>query len=1189
MGKRPGKRSWLRTWLRRHRVWARSHRAGLIVLETVAGVAIVAGAAVALFLWQLSKGDISVSFLTAPIERVVNAQLDGYAVAIGDTVLEKTDSAAGVSLRLKSLRLRDAGGTLIAEAPKAAIGLKLMPLMFGRVVAGSIDLIGPRLAVNYEPGGRIAVSLAGPAPKAAAAEMRPGLDAPAASAPAPASSAQQGIRFIKAVLAGEGRDELTGLDAIGIRQATLVLVHERLGRRWEISNGSFVVTRRNGDLHVRAGADIGFADETVGVRAQAILSPRDGGLHIAGRIDDLVPRFLGQGVEPLAALQAFDLPVSASFTGDLGDDGMLNAATFHALLGAGRLLPPGAAGRGILIDEGALQLSYDAASRVIRVETAELAAGGTRIALTGRITGPADPLQADPAEANSWRYVLEARDVQLGAPDLEAPPLRVERIGVAGSYDIATGTLRLERGELAAGAAALVLSGTVSPGEESPAIDMSGTFQPMPVRALKAVWPVFAAPGARDWVAANVRSGEVTGGAFSARFPAGLLARIGAGGSIPDAALRLEFGFRNLAASYLGAMPLIRGAAGRARIVGDRFTVDVDQAYVDLASGDRLTLSGGRFLVPRIADPVPLGEITVNVSGGVAGLLELLDHEPLGYPGRIGISPAAFSGRGEVALRLELPLVNDVLLEQVRIDAEAELSKLAGKRVFNGRDVADGVLLVTVKDETLSAEGEVLVEGRPAGVVWRLPFEESKADPARFFVTMTLGDEERRKFGLDFPYLTGPVRFQFAPEGSPGKGRGGTPTRILADLKMATVARTPFGWDKPAGVPGDLSFVASKRRGGGYVLDKFALDSDGTKIRGRIAVAADGAVETVRLSDFNLQPGDEMALSADRVSEREWQVVMKGKVFDARGLIDGLMSLNEQAAADADPAAGDRRIVLDAELDRVLGHDGTQLAGARARLVSAGGRISRLDIAGRLEGRANFRAVMAEMGGSGGRDLRVDADDAGAAFRFSGLYRRVQGGTLRLEMRLPAEAGAATTGLLTASDFRIQDEPVLATINQAAIRRAQPGRAQTGGTRFDRLRMPFERRPGLFKLGESVVRGPSVGATIGGTIDFANRRMALEGTFIPAYLLNNLLSRVPVLGQILIGGQDEGLVALAFAVTGPTSDPQVTVNPLSVVTPGILRKIFNFGQPPVDVRPDRAPADTATGSLPPSIRPFDIR
>ena len=1185
MGKKPRRRRWLKLWLRRHRVWARSHRAGLVVLETAAGMAIVAGLALAFFLWQLSKGDISVSFLTEPIERAVNAQLSRYEVAIGDTVIERSESGAGVSLRLRSLSLRDSDGTVVAEAPKAAVGIKIMPLLMGRVVAGSIDLIGPRLVVDYEPGGKIAVHLAGSAPPATV-ELNSGFGAPRAT-----SSAEQSIRFIKEILAGEGQGELTGLDSIGIRQATLIFIHERLDRRWEISNGSFAVTRRDGSLHIAAEADVGFADETIPVRARATLSGRDGGLNIAGRFDDLVPRLIGRAFETLAPLQALDMPVSGDFAADLGDDGTLKGATLAALIGAGMLRPPGVEESGFLIDEAALRFSYDAASRAIRVEKAELLTGRTRITLAGRIAGPADPREVAPREAKSWRFDLEGRDFLLGSADVTAPPLRVDRIGIAGSYDIASGVLRLDRGELAAGAAMLALSGSIAPGETSPAIEMSGTFLPMSVATLKAIWPVFAAPGAREWVARNIRSGELTRGSFSMRFADGLLARMKDGGSIPDEALRFEFGFNNLVSSYLGPMPPIRGAGGKARVLGDRFTMDFDAAHVDLPSGKRLEITSGRFRNPRMTGLPPPGEITVNFAGGVPELLELLDHKPLGYPGQIGIAPADFGGHGEVVLRVELPLLKNVSLDEVRISAEAELNKFSGKRVFNGRDMADGVLLISVKDNTLTAKGEVLVDDRPAGIDWHLPFRDSERDPARFFVTMTLNDEEREQFGFDFPNLTGPVRFRIAPGGSFGKGRKGEkPTHIFADLKTATVTRTPFGWSKPAGVPGDMSFMVRNRPSGGYVLDNFALDSDGTKIRGRIVLASDGAIEAIRFADFNLQPGDEMSLAADRVSKKEWHVTLKGAVFDARELIDGVTSLDEAQGEEAEPATGGPRIVLDAEIDRILGHEGAYLSGARIYLVNASGRISRLDIVGRLQDRANFRTVISETGGSGARDLRIDAGDAGAAFRFSGLYRRAEGGTLQLVMRLPADPRAVASGVLNAYNFRIQNEPVLAAINEAAVKRESPrNRVQTTGIYFDRLRMPFERRPGLFRLGESVVRGPSVGATIDGTIDFANRRIALDGTFIPVYQLNNLLSRVPVLGQILLGGEDEGLVALSFAISGSTSDPRVTVNPLSVVTPGILRKIFTLGQTPVYARPGLAAPDTATGSLPPNTRPFDIR
>ena len=44
------------------------------------------------------------------------------------------------------------------------------------------------------------------------------------------------------------------------------------------------------------------------------------------------------------------------------------------------------------------------------------------------------------------------------------------------------------------------------------------------------------------------------------------------------------------------------------------------------------------------------------------------------------------------------------------------------------------------------------------------------------------------------------------------------------------------------------------------------------------------------------------------------------------------------------------------------------------------------------------------------------------------------------------------------------------------------------------------------------------------------------------------------------GGEGEGLIAFNYAVKGSYDDPKVSVNPLSALTPGFLRGIFNAGE-----------------------------
>ena len=64
---------------------------------------------------------------------------------------------------------------------------------------------------------------------------------------------------------------------------------------------------------------------------------------------------------------------------------------------------------------------------------------------------------------------------------------------------------------------------------------------------------------------------------------------------------------------------------------------------------------------------------------------------------------------------------------------------------------------------------------------------------------------------------------------------------------------------------------------------------------------------------------------------------------------------------------------------------------------------------------------------------------------------------------------------------------------------------------------------------------------------------------MPAYGLNNAFAQVPLFGPLLSGGQYEGLFAVNFRISGPATAPVLTVNPLSAVAPGFLRKLFGAG------------------------------
>jgi hypothetical protein len=111
---------------------------------------------------------------------------------------------------------------------------------------------------------------------------------------------------------------------------------------------------------------------------------------------------------------------------------------------------------------------------------------------------------------------------------------------------------------------------------------------------------------------------------------------------------------------------------------------------------------------------------------------------------------------------------------------------------------------------------------------------------------------------------------------------------------------------------------------------------------------------------------------------------------------------------------------------------------------------------------------------------------------------------------------------------------------------------------FDQLRAPFSVGKGEFTLNDAYINGPLLGATMRGRVNFKTQTLNLGGTYVPLYGLNSALGAIPILGGIFVGRKGEGVVGITFAIQGQLDNPNVLVNPISVVAPGIFRQIFEF-------------------------------
>ncbi len=144
---------------------------------------------------------------------------------------------------------------------------------------------------------------------------------------------------------------------------------------------------------------------------------------------------------------------------------------------------------------------------------------------------------------------------------------------------------------------------------------------------------------------------------------------------------------------------------------------------------------------------------------------------------------------------------------------------------------------------------------------------------------------------------------------------------------------------------------------------------------------------------------------------------------------------------------------------------------------------------------------------------------------------------------------------------------------------------QGQGIAIDKVEIPFSSRNGVISIHDATASGPTIGATADGYVDRPQNVVALKGSLVPVVGVNfnKVLGAIPLVGNILVSKKGEGIFGVTYSVKGNADQPSVSVNPLSMLTPGIFRRIFqgripNASQAPSNMQRPSSPPPKQTGA-----------
>lgn len=846
------------------------------------------------------------------------------------------------------------------------------------------------------------------------------------------------------------------------------------------------------------------------------------------------------GTVPLAT----EMPISGHVAISVGSDGGITDLEGRLEGGKAMVLLDDPDAEPVFVDSLETAFGWDKATRSVTLGSFNLTAGDTRWALSGSITPPH-------AAREDWTVALASTDSQLAGETPKDKPVPIRKLSFEGRMPIGLGALFFDRVAVSGPDYAFTVSGAVGSAEGIEGLRFRLDSGPAPIRTALAFWPSFIAPEVRTYLVDNVESGTLQKLAIDDRLDPAALQDAFKKKPLPDDAVSISLSVTDGVMQPAPGLLVLRGIEMTGAVTGRTARFVINRATASPSPGKSLVFGKGHFDIADTTRKPAHAAISFDVAGTADAMLEALRGEALRpfvtLPGDV----AGVKGQVEASVKIAMPLQPVLGPKDVAVTIQGTGMGLAADGIAGKEKLEDGNLTFEQGRDGLTVKGEARIGGLPA----QLQMTQPAGGVADVVLSLVLDEAARAKRGIKLPgQVSGPMdaRISIHDPGSPK-----TPQRVEIDLAKASLTDVLPGWTKPAGKPAKASFRLSTD-GDTTLLDDFTLDGAGAFLKGSLRIGADAGLVSARFSAFRLAPGDDLHVDLDRTGGLS-KATIRGTAMDARPLLKALTAPGGPGMA----GAGD--LDLDLKVATVQGLNGEALTGADLKLQVRGGDVRDFRLTGRL-GQQPLAGQIAQVE-RGTRGIVIESADAGSFLRFLDIYRRMLGGSMLLSL---SSAGAPMDGSLVINRFVLSNEPALARTTSPG----EKGNDAPNNVLFTRLKAGFTVGGGKLVIRDATMWGQSVGGTLEGTLDFSRDQANLTGTFVPAYGLNNMINQVPLVGPIIGGGQHEGLFAVNFRISGRVSQPALTINPLSAVAPGFLRKFFGVFTPDETGEPPATTSDT---------------
>ncbi len=610
---------------------------------------------------------------------------------------------------------------------------------------------------------------------------------------------------------------------------------------------------------------------------------------------------------------------------------------------------------------------------------------------------------------------------------------------------------------------------------------------------------------------------------------------------------------------YLEGMPVVHHVYGTAHFSNRNILIDIDKGV-----SDGVIITGGKVDIYDLDKEDNFITIDLIGNSNIPDVLKLIDNPPLEFTRDMGINPQDISGQVDVRLKLDFELRQDLEGKDIKVDVNADLHNMLSTKLIENHQITAENMKLKVNSKGWNLQGNAQFDKIPVQLQMDEKFA-AKDYQSKCHIALMLDDAVKKELGLDWavlnaPSLDGNVDIQADVV---VKKDNLIDVDVQADLQQTKLDYAYLGLVKDKGQAATANVKLQIKNKKLLAVPKFNLIKAGWTMKGNISAYPSGRVKLIEISDISAPKTS--ARAKINLTDSDTPTIKVEISGNSYNLIPLFEQKDEPAQKPSTPPVQENE---DDGLEKVNNTDIFITVGS----LWTNQTTPIQNFAGSVKLRHGVGIDELHMIGNFGVDksikvnvdyaprdnhehyLSIDSNNAGSTLKVLHLYDNMVGGNLKIEAR--RDAHKKFIGHAAIRDFSIQNAPVMAQLLSVASLTGMLDLLKGDGLTFTHSSAPFEYQYKILRLKHAKAEGNVLGLTAHGTYNRATSDIHINGAIAPAYSLNRLLGKIPVVGNLL-ANKDGTIFAADYKIEGPADDAEVDINSLSILSPNSMKEWYN--------------------------------